>query len=505
MKNFLKKYDIYCIAVIASMIVSLIIFAWQQPIDTDAIGYFGAARAFLDGGIKAANAVYPWPLYSIILAFLSKVFHVSFLSASNGLNVFLDTIVVLVFIKLLSLFGASKREMFFGLFFILFFPYLAHFRHMPMRDHGYLAFSLCSAWFLIEYYREGRAWQSILWGFFIILATLFRVEGAIYIILAPVVIIFNVELKFFQRLKRMLGAYVIPIVAIIFAVCVVFFKKHQVNQAVFNNYLGRISDLKMGILSGAQISYDSLSDKARLIAPIVAINQVPLAFVFLTYGLAGLYLRDFFNLLPVLYFLLGIAGLYQLIVIKKQKGMAVVFMFIMIGLVISVGVITRYFFLSKRYILLLSIFILLGAPFSFQVLLEKWRNKSGRILGSRWFFPLVVLWLGIIVLSSVVYFGPSKTFVIRAGDWLHDHVPAEAVLCHNDAQVNFYANLQKTNEMNISQMNEQTLPACDYLSVTLVRSDKTAQEMLNVLLNGKSPEIIFEGRRGGKTMIYKLK
>jgi hypothetical protein len=503
MKEWGKKYAIYLAACLSSVIVSLIIFAWQQPVDPDAFIYFAAAKAYLQGGFHAAMAVYPVPFYSILLALLAKTFHISFLSANYSLDVFFDTLVVLAFVRILSQLGATKRELFFGLFFILFFPYLAHFRHMPMRDHGYLAFALWALSFLIDYYREGKGRQSFFWGFFIILSVLFRVEGGILLVFAPLAMLFNKEAGFFVRLKRLFGAYFIPISTFIFIIVFLFFKKHQLNSEMLNFYFGRMLEIKSAIWGGFMTPYYNLVNKAGMIKPIVADNQLSLAFVFLISGLAGVYLKHLLNLLPTLYFLFGVVGLFYLSCIKKQKGMAVVFIFILINLIVSFGALSQWFFLSKRYVLLLAILLLLGAPFSFNELICRWRNRSGYVFGSRWFFPLVVLWMFIIALSSLVYFGPSKAGAVKAGNWLHDNISPSEVLCQNDGQLNFYANIEHSIFLDINTMSGDQLKICDYFAVAVWRHDKITDEKLAKIIE-QTPIKIFSNRRGGKVIIYKF-
>lgn len=503
MWNFLKKYDVYWVAAISSILVSLIIFSWQQPFDCDAFVYFAAANAYLTGGSHAAMAVYPLPLYSILLALLSKTLHVSFLIANNILAVFLDTVIVLAFVKITSLFNASKREMYFGLLFILFLPYFAHFRHMSMRDHGYLAFALCALCFLIAYYREEKIYQSVLWGFFVILSLLFRVEGGFLLIFAPLPIIFNNQITFFARLKRLLLSYIFPIFLFIAAILFIFLKNHQVNNELFGHYFGRVMQVKKEILSGLNASYHVLLEKAQIIKPAIPEEyRLSLAIVFMMSGLVGLYFKHLFDVFPLLYFVLGIAGLYQLFAIKKQKGMAIIFGYMLICLVISFGFLIQEFFITGRYLLLSVILVLIGAPFAFNTLVQRWENRAGRILGSRWFFPLIVVWFFVIALSSLIYFGPSKAYIIKSGDWLHDNLSPGAVLCVNDKQLGFYSRLDHVVFLYGSISGDQ-IKQCAYFAAAIDRHDQTTEKNFSQMI-AQSPVKTFSSWRGAKVIVYKL-
>ena len=64
-------------------------------------------------------------------------------------------------------------------------------RQYIVRDHGFWAFYLVSLYFLLKYV-EDVSWKNALaWSASLLMATLFRIEGAIFLLTLPCCVLFS--------------------------------------------------------------------------------------------------------------------------------------------------------------------------------------------------------------------------------------------------------------------------------------------------------------------------
>ncbi len=506
-KIFLKKNNIYWIAGLLSILISLVMFAWQQPIDPDGFTYLTTANAYLNHGYHAAMAIYPWPFYPILLALTSKFLGLSLLSASNLLNIIFDTLTVLFFIRLLAILGGSRRIQIFGAFLILFFPYLNHFRHQILRGHGYLAFALLSLLIFIKFLKTGKLKYAIGFGLAIFAASLFRIEGIILALFVPFIILIRPNTNLHNKIKLFIKAYLIHIICFLFVVSFLLFKIHHVNDSGIWHIFGRLSEISMQFTSGLSQSFHHLIQKAGYIQQYVLFNKrLNEAMCLLISGMIGLYIYYLLNVLPLGYLILSSAA-----IIKRTVGTNIYSKiswaaFLIINLILSFAFFTQEFFIAERYIALLSILLLLAVPFTLDIIYQRWKEKQGKIIVSSWFFPLITLYIIVIALSSITYFGPSKTYVVKAGKWIEANTPQNIVLCHNDEQLAFYASRKNNISFDIKKTTNKPnwFNQCDYVAATITRHHKNEQKILENILS-LPPIKTFKNRRGDTALIYRIK
>lgn len=507
MKEVFKKYDIYWLAGIASLVISLVMFAWQQPISLDAIMYTKAAEAFLNGGVRQAMAVYPWPAYSILLAMVAKYFHLSFLTAGYVLDVFFDTGVVLAFIVALEKLGASRRTLLIGAFIILFFPFLNHYRDTLLRDHGYYFFSLLAFLFFSKYLERAKIRYSLFWGVTILLAGIFRIEGFIYAALIPFAVFFLEKRTLKQKAGMFLSAYFAQAIATLFFLFFVLLKLHHLSHDVVTNNFGRLNEIYMYLTSGVVAGYIGFFSKINFINEhIFPMAHFANTLMFFLFGLVGIYFSLLIEVISPLYVIIGVFGIRKKFTGENADVWLARVGFIVVSIILTFSFLLQRFFLAQRYLALLAFLLLMGVPFVLDRLYVKWRKREGRFLGSRLFFPLIALCIFLIAISSVTYFGPAKTYIVKAGAWLNKNIPSKAAFCQNDMVIDYYAAKKSAITLSFDAIvsNPSILNQCDYLAMTFGRHEKKQVIQLREIIN-QAPLQLFKNKSSGQVVIYQIK
>jgi hypothetical protein len=499
--NFYIKYNIYFWASLASIGITLIMLAYNQPFDVDGISLLKAAAVFTHHGIKQAMSVYRWPFYPILIALVAGIFHLSLLHSAYFLNTVLDTVTVIVFIKLIKELGGTHRLQVIGAFIILFFPYLNQFRHNVLRGHGYYAFALLAVLFLIYYCRSYQWRYAIGWGTAIILATLFRIEGSVLACFLPLILLFKPDQKFILNIKHFAKAYImhffIIALILIYGLTVTFL--HPSGFHISN--LSRMSEFIYQLTHGMQHAWHALQTKAAIIKSIgiwpKALYRGVITY-FLIGGLIAVYIGLLITTFGLLYVILSIYAITQKVILSDWSAKAVWSGAVLLNIIVTAVFLCQEFFVSYRYIALLCLLLLLSIPFALERVYVNWKIRH-ELVGSRWIFPVVLLGLMYTAIGSVTHFGPSKTYIVKAGQWVDKNTSPVSKLCCNDEQLFYYANRPGLRVDDFSQNQKQ----CDYLALKISRHDIQNKQYLKYLK--MQPDQLFHNKRGDKVLIFKLK
>jgi hypothetical protein len=183
----------------------------------------------------------------------------------------------------------------------------------------------------------------------------------------------------------------------------------------------------------------------------------------------------------------------------------VLFSYLIVNLIITGVFLAEHLFLSKRYLVALSLVLMLWVPFAIDRLWTQWQARSI----STWAIPTLALWILITSLGGIFEFGYSKAYMRQAGDWLAENVPANAVLYSNDYQIMYYSQhfgdeiFQKIKEYNDPKsVSNGRWKDFDYIALRLSQKEAGDNPLLREI-----PEIpvrIFENRRGDQVRIYKI-
>ena len=490
--------DIRPIAALLSVLALLIAVNSKDPLNNDGILYLQSAEAFARSGWQAAMEVYPWPFYSILIAWLGKLSYLSFEHAAYVLNATLLVIIVTTFITLLTELGASRTIQFLGALIILGHPRLHHYQNYIIRDFGYWAFSLLSVLYFIRYYRNLRWRYALGWGICISFATLFRIEGAVLCCLSPLVLLVRSNIGLRDRFGQTLKAYTVH--GIILSILLIWWLAMPDGSGA---QLGRLEEFWYQMQNGLQLLSNNIKDKAVLISETVLDERSKGWGLTMTIsGLAGIYFHRAINTLGPLHALLcGHAACKKLIPI--YDGAEKVLMYLtLLNLAIPAIALGQSFYLSHRFLMLASLLLLLWSPFSLNSLFQQWQDKRRVLTVKSLLFPFVVLAFSIMLVYAFVPLKESKAYIISAGTWLKHNMPLQARLYSNSEQISFYAKRQSILWYVFDDAAPEWIPD-DFvaLKVRKVDYERVKKELIPLKLRHIK---VFANQEGDKVIILKV-
>lgn len=488
--SFLQKpYIIYIATAIGSLILTGINLAHNQPFNVDGIMYLKAAEEFLRHGFNASFVAYKWPFYSILIALTAKITTLSLISAAHLLNAFLYVLIATAFIALIKELGGDRKTQWFGVFVILFFPYLAKFGADIMRDHGYFAFSLLAFIGLIKYARTRHWFFALLWGMAILIATLFRIEGAVLLCLLPLALLFIPRMNFWSKVSLWLCSNLVLIVGLFLVFLWSIFQPKSLHA-------GRVPELLFQLQYGFQSVYHALLAKLAIINGQIFSTTAPYrggAFLFLMGGLAAFYFGCLIAALGVLYFFLCFFSIRYKFIPYDSSAKAVWIGGIIVNLIVTMLFLLQDYFLTTRYVGLLGLLLLLAVPFWLANFRKNFLIKI-----------FVFLWMLAIAAGTMVSFGPSKEYVVDAGIWVVSNVPSDSKVYCNDRQMFYYTQHQGLLDDSLTQLDKKKLQHFDYAVIKIKRHCQPKECALLDFFK-KAPLQEFQNKSGDRILIYKLK
>lgn len=500
MKNS-QKY-LLSLAVLLNFLVTYLSLLHQQPFNVDGIIYLNTAQAYLDHGFKAAVTIYPWPFYSILIAITSKMTHLPLLHAGVLLTAVLTSLIVVSYILLIKELGGTITEQYLGLLIILIFPFLNHDRYNILRDFGYYAFFLLSLFYLIRYLKLLN-WPNA-FGFTIslIIAMLYRLEGSLILLLAPLIVLFKPQLKFSNKLLATLKLYTPSIILGSLVTLLVFYKFYtfQINLNSINIFITALQQGPSNIL-------DTFSAKELLIQQhVLNIFGQDDAASFLIGGIIGIFINTFLSAMGWLYTILFIYALFSKKIVIENNAKLALYAFISICIITMLGFIVEELFLVERYILPLCLLLLLFVPFSLTALIQYYlQNKK------KYWLPVILTCAFIYtIIASFGQFGTSKTYILTAGDWLKKHTPVNSRVYSNDPTLTYYSDRTGIPYTGVvmdidwfSALKKAPLKNFDYLALVIHNDEINKKQQVIVWLK-KQPIESWQNNYGDEAVIFDL-
>lgn len=187
---------IYLLAGLGSAALTIWAVTHSGIINHDAVFYLQA----IEGDAASIRQIGNWLFYSRLIHWLSLPTGLAPEQAAYLLNLLLDTLLVLAFIRLIEELGGRRLTLIWAAAVVLSLPYLNDNRAEIVRDHGYWALSLVAMIFYLRLWRR-FSWRSVLgWNLALLGAALFRVEGVVFLALMPMGLLLHPEFALRQRL-----------------------------------------------------------------------------------------------------------------------------------------------------------------------------------------------------------------------------------------------------------------------------------------------------------------
>ena len=470
-----------------------------RTINSDGVLYLQTAQAYLQGGWSAAMHVYPWPFYSVLIAWVSQIAHCSLKFSAHFINLVLQILTCLGFFNLACKVKDSNQSLFMILttLVILLYPAFNHERDLIIRDFGYWAFSLWGWFYLIRLNEKASFSEGLKFNVSMLLASLFRLEGIVMLLFAPLALFFTKEKSIAQRMNVFLKAYALTFGLGLGALIYVWI----VGKI---DTFGRLIELKAQLYSGVGLIVDQFSQAKQnmvnyVLTPVSIASVLPL----LIGGLIGVYIKTLITTLTPFYTILIGTFSCKGEVSPTASAKPIFYTAIFLNLLITIIFLMQAFFLAERYMFGLCFLLLILAPSALLWIYQQTRSEKN------WLFWAVILIMVSIGLVSLHNFGPSKIYLKEAGSWMHENLPPTASIYTNNPQLNFYINRPlMTRQSIVSQANIQNViqnakvQKYDYLVFQIHANDVVFKKQLNQLL--PKPVKVFANQKGDAVWVFDL-
>jgi hypothetical protein len=489
------------IAVVASLMLSAWSLYRDPVINHDGILYMQAAQAILADGWRGGMAIYPWPFYPWLVALIHQGTGLALEPAAHLLDFLLQALAVWAFVDLVRELGGDRRTMLAAALVILVHPPFNEYRSFVIRDFGYWAFYLVALGWLLRYVRAPRPGAALAWGVAMVLATLFRIEGLVILLLAPLGLLFVPDRSFAARCAQLAQAQV---VAIAVAVAIVWWLADTpIEQA------GRLTDPALWLQQLWGQLTGGLHQKAAALAQAV-LNQYSSS-----YAMAGLLallgvilLGETIGALTPLYTLLALHAWRGRLIPLPAGRSRVLTWILLVQTAILVGFLANIFFLTGRHGVAWALTAMLGVPFSLVALHDRWLSRAAAGRAAHWLYPTVWVVLVVMAVDGLWSFGPSKAYLREAGLWVNAHTSQASKVHSNNRIVAFYAGDRKeerargfTWEETAALLEGQSWGEYDYIAVALDRRHPERAAAVAAAL-GDAPAARFANARGDRVLVF---
>ena len=493
---------LYFFVFIACAVISWWSVFADPIINIDGILYLQSADAFARGEFNEALSFHKWPLYPFLISFIHQISGFNLELSAHILNGLLNALTCIAFIYLIRELGANKTTIVIATLVIVFFPGLNELRTYIIRDHGYIAFYLISLYCLIralDIRSRGFLFLSMI---AMVIATLFRIEGAVFLIAMP--IIYLNSRADVESMNRVLF-YMLVILTTVILVTLFGWWLHVPNINTGNLHFsfeniqsgwgqaGQFLDKKITLLKDHII--DTSSDTTGRLVYIWTVFGIIFAQVLIILSIPYAYLTWY--------------GFSRDLIFPEFHALKPWKLFILFNFIILVVFTLTKFFLTDRYPLALAVTLLATVPFALNSVYDRWNSKPRNCIKSTWGYLLVILLLLVNSYEGLTSYS-NKHYLKEAGNWLKDNIAQDSRLYTDNQLIGFYSgatmnNLKIVNERRdlVNQFYRGKWINFDYLALE-IKPDPQFLSHLNKTL-WVEPEMVIKGERGREVRIYNIK
>jgi len=486
---------IYTATIIVSSLLSAYSLYAADVINNDGILYIYTAEAFLEGGISKAMTVFSWPFFPITIAWLHSLTGIGIETSAFAVNAILLMLLSIAFIRIYEEISTPHLPLWVPAIFILALPIINDYRAYVIRGHGFWAFTLIALYFFIRYSKQASIRYALLWQISAIIATLFRIEGVVFLAFAPLFFVF--EKKYRQGfIRHFLRLNSITIPATIAGVIVLF------------SYIIKIDGLSNGLLQ--RLSYmlpssmiTALSDTASEIKALMPLLSSVESVILLISGLIALICFKVAKNLNLLYLAIWLFGRKkQWIQLSKESSIVLFFAFISTLPLIIIA--SNHFFMSSRYTVLT---VILFSLVSFQYL----EHLLHKLAINKKYLATTVLSILMVVffLDAIMHTGSNKQNMITASNWVSLNIDTNAKIACDNSRFAYYTKQQCAYERRLNKKPIKytaqliNVDSYNHLLFWLDHNDKKLRSYLD---SNKSLSLLqaFKNHKGDEARVYKI-
>ncbi len=505
-RRLLQDRLLYIFAFTASILLSFWLAYRETVINPDGICYLMSAQMVGSAALNEVMHLCPqsqWPFYSVLIYGLAHITHLSYAVSAYLLDSLFSLFSVVTFILIVKELGGSRRVLWLAAFTILLSHEFNSIREYIIRDHGFWAFYLVSMYFLLRYFRQPKLITASVFSVSLVVATLFRIEGALFLLGLPFLSWFDFRYPLKQRAIHFFSLNLLTIfISIVIGTWLISHPAHSSLQ------LGRVAEIIHQLQHGLTLMLDRYQTmQAALAQYVLTTDSQHDAGVVLLLVMVAWYVVHILDALSWIYGALVIYAWWRKITSFTSYATLVVGGYLAINVMVTFCFLAERSFLSKRYVIALALVLMLWVPFALNELIEKKSKLRERIL-----LGIAAFFIFISSMGGIIDFGYSKSYIHTAGNWIADNVPADATLYANDYQLMYYSQhfgyRLFENFAVYSQINaiaKGRWRQYDYLALRLgekEEGDDMAALMREITL---SPVHVFSNKRGDRVAIYKIR
>jgi hypothetical protein len=495
-RNARHHFALYLVAGVISVLLSAWINMRELVINPDAICYLLSAQAITEQGFNAGMHLCPqaiWPFYSLLLSTVVKLTHVSYQSAAYAVDGLFTLMTVTTFIAIIDTLGASKRIWWLAAAVILLSHEFNYVRQYIVRDHGFWAFYLLSLFFMLRFVLSRASGVSgwlyaLAWSISLGVATLFRIEGAIFMLALPFAVFFMTQQTWRERGKAFL---MLNLLTIITGAAIIVWV--MTNPSAVMEKLGRLPEVMTQLQSGVHIMLDRYQAmRTAMIEHVLTLEAARDASLVLTLTLLFWYALNVIGNLSWIYSALVIYAWVSRAAKFASPALIVLLAYVLVNLAITLGFFAEHLFLAKRYLIAFTLSLMIWVPYALDHLIGK--STQVRYRTALYTVSLLVL---VSAVGGMFDFGHSKLYIRQAGNWLAVNVPSNAKLYVNDPQLMYYSEHNRDVFFKVIKNPLGEWQQYDYIALRLRQGEKQTLPLSSVAE--------FANKRGDNVVIYKIK
>lgn len=404
---------------------------WINP---DSVLYFESARLFALGNWQEAVKVFNWPLYSILIAATHKLTALDIHASAQLLTVIFFGITTASFLKIIELAGGGTRVMLAGALILFSSHYLVgDVLEMLMRDQGFWAFYLTSLVFFIRFFKTKTYVDAFFWQISAILATLFRIEAISYLIFLPAILLFTQHDLWKQRLGNFLKCNFLNVTIGIVILSILLLH----NDLSMSNF-GRLREVFTSNL------YQELTQQLHEKSAIMA-EQV-LGKYLQGFAVQGLLLTFIYIMISKSISSIGVINLgLTVFAIKSRRSLMdeqafrVLSAAVIIAIINMALIITKVFVLSGRYVLALSLILMIFASFYLASLFKYLQSTSSNEKKLKWLAIALITFMSLSLVKNILPKEKGYNYMQEAVAWVKANNKENKPVFYDDSRVRYYA------------------------------------------------------------------
>jgi len=510
-RTLLARYmtaDLRVPAVVVSLLISLWITWSTDVINNDGVLYLSAAELISAGDWGAACALSElncWLFFPSLIALMGKVTAFSLENSAYLLDAVLSGLMVFVFLTLVRDLGAGRRTLLIAALVVLFHPYLNESRADVIRDHGYWAFYLTTVLFFMRYWKRPGWKYAFAWALAATVATLFRIEGLVFLLLLPLVLLIDTSRRFKERMLLLLKACAFT--SILTAALLGWWVLDPAFSADQARHLlepvTRMAEVWEQLDTGLEVRAEVIGDE------VLGKYLDHYALKALWAMLGFIILMKIFNTLTPVYSLLLLFKRFRVRFNPPAGLVRVIVWLILLNLgILLVELLTRYV-LSGRFAVPLVLVLMLAIPFALDAVYDQWQFRNSYPFQKWLMFPVLMAALLYMSLDGLYSTGKgSKTYLREAGSWLQEQTTPATRVFSNDDRVTYYSGMdvewhRGASSKRITKMLKRgSWRKYDYIAIHVDHGDTALRRKAGKILG--FPAATFSNSKQDSVLIFRI-